>query len=229
MDPAQLPFIHELALFLACAGIVVPLFRRLRVSPVLGFLAIGVVTGPLGLGRVVAPNSIVDALVIRDVETTRVVAEFGVVFLLFLIGIELSPGRLWAMRRLVFGLRRHPGRCDRHDPRAGRERARCRSVRVGRARRVSGAVVDGDRHAASGGAGPDRLTGRPQQLRGVVAPGPCRRADPVPRHPACHRRLDSDAGRRVAGDHQGDRRSRRDRARRTLRPAAAVPPGERHA
>ncbi|MBL8701748.1 MAG: cation:proton antiporter [Alphaproteobacteria bacterium] len=104
MDPVQLPFIHELALFLACAGIVVPLFRRLRVSPVLGFLAIGIVIGPLGLGRVVPPDSIWDALVIRDVETTRVVAEFGVVFLLFLIGIELSPERLWAMRRLVFGL-----------------------------------------------------------------------------------------------------------------------------
>jgi len=104
MDPGIPPFIHELALFLACAGIVVPLFRRLRVSPVLGFLAIGVVIGPLGLGRVVPPESIWDALVIRDVETTRVVAEFGVVFLLFLIGIELSPVRLWAMRRLVFGL-----------------------------------------------------------------------------------------------------------------------------
>lgn len=104
MDPAQLPFIHELALFLACAGIVVPIFRRLRVSPVLGFLAIGIVIGPLGLGRVVPSDSIWDALVIRDVETTRVVAEFGVVFLLFLIGIELSPGRLWAMRRLVFVL-----------------------------------------------------------------------------------------------------------------------------
>ena len=57
MDPVQLPFIHELALFLACAGIVVPLFRRLRVSPVLGFLAIGIVIGPLGLGRVVPPDS----------------------------------------------------------------------------------------------------------------------------------------------------------------------------
>jgi monovalent cation:proton antiporter-2 (CPA2) family protein len=103
-EPIHLPFIEELALFLVSAGIVVPLFKRLSVSPVLGFLLVGVAVGPFGLGRLVAEDSLWNYAVIRDLATTRTIAEFGVAFLLFIIGIELSPQRLWAMRRLVFGL-----------------------------------------------------------------------------------------------------------------------------
>lgn len=103
-EPIHLPFIEEFALFLVCAGIVVPLFRRLGLSPVLGFLVAGVAVGPFGLGRLVGEDSIWNHAVIRDVETTRTIAEFGVAFLLFVIGVELSPARLWALRRLVFGL-----------------------------------------------------------------------------------------------------------------------------
>jgi monovalent cation:proton antiporter-2 (CPA2) family protein len=103
-EPIHLPFIEELALFLVCAGIVVPLFRRLGLSPVLGFLIAGMAVGPFGLGRLVGEDSIWNYAVIRDIETTRTIAEFGVAFLLFVIGVELSPARLWAMRRLVFGL-----------------------------------------------------------------------------------------------------------------------------
>jgi monovalent cation:proton antiporter-2 (CPA2) family protein len=102
--PIHLPFIEELALFLVCAGIVVPLFRRLGVSPVLGFLIAGMAVGPFGLGRFVGEDSPWNYAVIRDLETTRTIAEFGVAFLLFVIGVELSPARLWALRRLVFGL-----------------------------------------------------------------------------------------------------------------------------
>jgi len=103
-EPIHLPFIEEFALFLVCAGVVVPLFKRLSVSPVLGFLLAGIVVGPFGLGRFVAQDSVWNYAVIRDVATTRTIAEFGVAFLLFIIGIELSPARLWSMRRLVFGL-----------------------------------------------------------------------------------------------------------------------------
>jgi monovalent cation:proton antiporter-2 (CPA2) family protein len=103
-EPIHLPFIEELALFLVSAGIVVPLFKRLNVSPVLGFLLVGIAVGPFGLGRFVGEDSLWNYAVIRDVATTRTIAEFGVAFLLFIIGIELSPQRLWAMRRLVFGL-----------------------------------------------------------------------------------------------------------------------------
>ncbi|MGA2792516.1 MAG: cation:proton antiporter, partial [Roseiarcus sp.] len=77
----------EALLFLVTAGIVAPLFFRLRVSPVLGFLLAGVALGPSSLGRLVARAP-----------------SFGVVFLLFMMGLELSFERLTRMRRLVFGL-----------------------------------------------------------------------------------------------------------------------------
>ncbi len=95
---------HELVTFLVCAGVVVPLFHRLRLSPVLGFLLAGLAVGPAGLARLSEPGGFADWIVIRDVEEVRGIAEFGVAFLLFVIGLELSPVRLWSMRRLVLGL-----------------------------------------------------------------------------------------------------------------------------
>lgn len=94
----------DLLLFLATAGIIVPLFRRLHVSPVLGFLLAGAALGPFGLGRLPHSNPIIEAITITDVEKAAAIAEFGVVFLLFMIGLELSWERLVRMRRLVFGL-----------------------------------------------------------------------------------------------------------------------------
>jgi len=94
----------EALLFLVTAGIVAPLFFRLRVSPVLGFLLAGVALGPSGLGRLVARAPWLDALAITNVEAIDRVAAFGVVFLLFMMGLELSFERLTRMRRLVFGL-----------------------------------------------------------------------------------------------------------------------------
>ncbi len=79
-------------IFLVAAVVAVPLFRRLGLSAVLGYLAAGVVIGPHVLGLV------------ADVEDTLAVSEFGVVLLLFVIGLELSPARLWVMRRQVFGV-----------------------------------------------------------------------------------------------------------------------------
>jgi len=85
-------YLADILVLLAAAVIAVPVFRRLGLGSVLGYLAAGAVVGPWGLGF------------IDEVEEIRHIAEFGVVFLLFIIGIELKPVRLWAMRRMVFGL-----------------------------------------------------------------------------------------------------------------------------
>ncbi len=82
----------DLFIFLIAAVVIVPIFHRLRASPILGYLAIGVFIGPHGFG------------LIDDVESVASLAELGVVFLLFTIGLELPLRRLWAMRRLVFGM-----------------------------------------------------------------------------------------------------------------------------
>ena len=79
-------------LYLAAAVIAVPVFKRLGLGAVLGYLVAGVVIGPWGLG------------LISDVELILQVSEFGVVLLLFLIGLELNPQRLWEMRRPILGL-----------------------------------------------------------------------------------------------------------------------------
>ncbi|MDH3737906.1 MAG: monovalent cation:proton antiporter-2 (CPA2) family protein [Alphaproteobacteria bacterium] len=90
--------------FLVAAGVFVPLIQRLKVSPVLGFLAVGVLIGPHGLVRFADTAPWLAYGAIADLEGVRTLAELGVVFLLFTIGLELSLERLWAMRRLVFGL-----------------------------------------------------------------------------------------------------------------------------
>ncbi len=94
---------RETLLFLATAGIAVPLFHRLRVSPVLGFLVAGVVLGPFGLGHVACRFPIVSILAITDTGRLQNIADLGVVFLLFMVGLELSFERLSRLRRLVFG------------------------------------------------------------------------------------------------------------------------------
>jgi len=81
----------EILSLLAAAVAAVILFNRLGLGSVLGYLAAGVVVGPAGFALV------------HDPDNMRHIGEFGVVFLLFLIGIEIKPQRLWVMRRLVFG------------------------------------------------------------------------------------------------------------------------------
>lgn len=94
----------DLVVFLAAAGVVVPLFNRLKISPVLGFLAAGVLLGPDGLARLADTAPWLAWLTISDASQIRSLSELGVAFLLFMIGLELSWERLKAMRRLVFGL-----------------------------------------------------------------------------------------------------------------------------
>ena len=89
--------------FLATAGIVAPLVKRLRISPILGFLAAGVLLGPQGLGRFVPQQPWLDYFTVAKPEQISDIAELGVVFLLFSIGLELSFERLRLMWRQVFG------------------------------------------------------------------------------------------------------------------------------
>ncbi|MBB6468811.1 CPA2 family monovalent cation:H+ antiporter-2 [Aminobacter lissarensis] len=94
----------NLLLFLVTAGVVVPLFMRLRISPVLGFLTAGVILGPFGLGALAQDVPWLSAISIADAEQIAGPAEFGVAFLLFMMGLELSWERLMRMHKLIFGL-----------------------------------------------------------------------------------------------------------------------------
>jgi CPA2 family monovalent cation:H+ antiporter-2 len=89
---------------LATAGIVVPLVRRWGISSVLGYLCAGAVLGPLGIGSFKGELPFLYWVTVVDAKNVSAIAELGVVFLLFVIGLELSYQRLLTMRRLVFGL-----------------------------------------------------------------------------------------------------------------------------
>ena len=89
---------------LGTAGILVPILSRLGFSPVLGYLAAGALLGPFGLGSLIQSFPLLSWFTVGDANDVAGIAELGVVFLLFLIGLELSLHRLTTMRRLVFGL-----------------------------------------------------------------------------------------------------------------------------
>ncbi len=87
-----MPFLYTLVILLAAAVVAVPVAKRFGFGSVLGYLGAGLIIGPAGLRLV------------TDVESIAQVSELGVVMLLFLIGLELRPARLWVMRRSVLGL-----------------------------------------------------------------------------------------------------------------------------
>ncbi len=89
---------------LGTAGILMPVVRRLGVSPVVGFLVAGAVLGPLGLGSFVKQIPLLFWVTITNASNVSGIAEFGVIFLLFLIGLEMTFERLSAMRRAIFVL-----------------------------------------------------------------------------------------------------------------------------
>ena len=89
---------------LGAAGIVIPAFARIRISPIIGFILIGVLVGPAGLGTLTSQYPWLHYLTISDTARVEPFAELGIVLLLFSIGLELSFRRLWSMRRLVFGV-----------------------------------------------------------------------------------------------------------------------------
>ena len=95
----------EAIIFLVTAGVVVPLFHRLRISPGAGASSErGAILGPFGLGRLADTVPWVSIFTIGNRSEIAHLAEFGVIFLMFMIGVELSWERLRTLRRLVFGL-----------------------------------------------------------------------------------------------------------------------------
>jgi CPA2 family monovalent cation:H+ antiporter-2 len=93
-----------LIIFLVVAGVIVPLFHRARIGTVLGFLIAGVVLGPHGLGRLATTYPWLGYVTFDDPGQGAVLAEFGIVTLLFLLGLELSLQRLWQLKRYVLGV-----------------------------------------------------------------------------------------------------------------------------
>ena len=102
--PLDISIYRETLIFLVTAGVVAPLFFRIRISPVLGYLLAGAALGPFGLGRLAGRWPGLDLFLLSNVGAIDRLAEFGVVALMFTIGLELSFERLKSLRRLVFGM-----------------------------------------------------------------------------------------------------------------------------
>ncbi len=98
------PALSDALTILGAAGIVIPAFARLKISPVIGFILVGIVAGPFALGALAEQTPWLQAVSITDSAGIAPFAEFGIVLLLFAIGLELSFKRLWAMRGQVFGV-----------------------------------------------------------------------------------------------------------------------------
>jgi len=102
-DHHAFPFLREILLFLILAGVLIPTLQRLRINQVLGFLAVGALLGPFGLGALALHTPWLSFLTFPAGPGISMLAEIGVLFLMFMIGLELSAARLWSMRRWVFG------------------------------------------------------------------------------------------------------------------------------
>ncbi|OYX15080.1 MAG: hypothetical protein B7Z15_01745 [Rhizobiales bacterium 32-66-8] len=96
--------LKDVLVYLVAAGVLIPLFHRARVGTVVGFILIGTLIGPFGLGQLAGQFPLISYLTIADVHRVAVFGELGVVVLLFLLGLEFSAGKLWSLRRAVFGL-----------------------------------------------------------------------------------------------------------------------------
>jgi len=96
--------LSDALVILGAAGIVIPAFARIRINPVIGFILIGILIGPFGLGQFSRELPWLNYMTISNAHAIEPFAEFGIILLLFSIGLELSFRRLWGMRRLVFGV-----------------------------------------------------------------------------------------------------------------------------
>ena len=90
--PMAIPYFTEIMILLASALTIAPIFKHMKLSPVLGYLVAGAVIGPYAMGYV------------QDIVRIQHVSELGIIFLMFMVGLELPLGRLKVMRTLVFGL-----------------------------------------------------------------------------------------------------------------------------
>jgi len=96
--------LSDTLVILGAAGLVIPAFARFRISPVIGFILVGLAVGPSGLGSMVAQYPWLYHVTISEPDAIAPFAELGIILLLFSIGLELSFKRLWSMRKLVFGV-----------------------------------------------------------------------------------------------------------------------------
>ena len=103
-DSINIPVYSDALVVLGTASVIVPVMQRLGVNPILAYLGAGAVLGPLGLGSFIDKVPALYWLTVVDAQNVSGIAQLGVVFLLFLIGLELSLSRLMTMRRMVFGL-----------------------------------------------------------------------------------------------------------------------------
>lgn len=96
--------LSDAIVILGAAGLVIPAFARFKITPIIGFILIGIAVGPAGLGSWVDEVPWLKWITITEPEAMLPFADFGIILLLFSIGLELSFGRLWTMRKLVFGV-----------------------------------------------------------------------------------------------------------------------------
>ena len=95
--------LRETLIYLTVAGLVIPLLGRWRISNVLGFLVAGLLLGPYGLGSLADTHPWLEPFVFSHLQAVQHLAELGVIFLLFMIGLDLSLDKLWELRKWVFG------------------------------------------------------------------------------------------------------------------------------
>ncbi|WP_343347577.1 cation:proton antiporter [Sphingomicrobium sp. XHP0239] len=96
--------LSDALVILGAAGIVIPAFARFKINPVIGFILVGIATGPFTLGALSDEIRWLRHFTIDDPEAIQPFADFGVILLLFAIGLELSFKRLWSLRNMVFGI-----------------------------------------------------------------------------------------------------------------------------
>jgi CPA2 family monovalent cation:H+ antiporter-2 len=104
MTTMDLANYKDALIILIIAAVVVPIMHRLKIVPLLSFLVAGAVLGPHGLGRLAPDLPALSWITVTGEKQVEFIAELGVVFLLFVIGLEMSMRRMVTMRRLVFGL-----------------------------------------------------------------------------------------------------------------------------